>query len=151
MYTQMPRPTSRLCKPFAQCCTKQSTTAATCIDPMQLQSSTTSPYQHTSLKPPRCIYEHALLVLVPPVHFSRLLHGSSWFHELLDANNKVCNMNCFTTVIGTEKHNKSEGEAPDKESEARRHMHLEERAAREDLSALYTMRTWSDQEKRNYA
>jgi hypothetical protein len=96
------------------------------------------------------IYEHGLLVHVPSVLSSgSLLDGSSWF---LEAYNKVWKHQLLHhSNGGGGRAKKSEGEAPDKQSEAGRHRQLAERAAREDMSALKAMWACSDPEIRNHA
>jgi hypothetical protein len=63
-----------------------------------------------------------------------------WKHQLL-----------FYSSGGGGRAKKSEGEAPNKQSEAGCHMQLAERTARDDLSALRAMWACSDPEIRNYA
>jgi hypothetical protein len=72
-------------------------------------------------------------------------------HGSLRPTIRFGSINCFTTaMLAAEEPKKSEGEAPDKQSEAGRHRQLAERAAREDLSALKAMWACSDPEIRNY-
>jgi hypothetical protein len=93
---------------------------------------------------------YELLVHVSSVLSSgSLLDGRSW---LLGAYNKVWKHQLLHhSNSGGGRANKSEGDAPDKQSEAGRHRQLAERAAREDLSALKAIWAYSDPKIRKYA
>jgi hypothetical protein len=93
----MPRPTSRLCKPWAQCCRRQCTTAPTCTDSMQLQSSTTSPCLPTSLKsPPASMSMHCWSTFL----LCSLL-AACWMaaHGSLTPTIRCGSTKCLTTVM----------------------------------------------------